>query len=242
MPKLLCALMVAVLASACSGSSPASPTSAVAAPPSAPTLTVPLPLRGPQFSQTFWDQFVHNGLDLPVVTLQRLTSAPRLYLKTVDEAGNAIDFATLNTVQTAMRDVAAIWGGGQFGLAGIEQGTSTHEGQAGWLTVKWPNPSAGDICGRAQVGVDGGWIELNYLHGGTCACGASKIRPRTAKHEIGHAFGYWHTDSDGDVMRNPGPACDADPSARESYHAMLAYQTPIGAMTYARRIAGVIDD
>lgn len=233
----------------CSGSSTAPSSTPAALPPNVTTTPLPTPapapvVRGPSFSQVFWNEFVHNGLEAPAALqpLRRLTAAPMLYLKTVDEAGNPIDFATLNTVQTAMRDVASIWGGGQFGLAGIQQGTGTMEGVHGWITVKWPSTNAGNFCGLSQVAVDGGWIELNYLFGGTCTCGASKIRPRTAKHELGHAFGYYHTDSDADVMKNPGLTCDANPSDREIYHASIAYQTPVGATDFRAGAAPIIVD
>lgn len=236
------------------GSGPATPSAPVVAPPVAVIITPATPSipptipRGPQFSQVFWDEFVHDGFEEPsaLQPLRRLTSAPMLYLKTVDEAGNLIDLATLNTVQSAMRDVAAIWGGGQFGFAGVEQGTSTREGQRGWITAKWPNPSAGAFCGRSSIAVDGGAIELNYLRQDvTCGCGASRMRPRTAKHELGHAFGYYHTDSDGDLMRNGVSGCvDNQPSAREVYHASIAYQTQVGSAylsSLVRPSAVVID-
>lgn len=229
-------LLSVIVASGCGSSNPVAPSAPpVAAPPAAVVPPAPsLPPRDPaQFNQTFWNEFVHNGFEAPPGTapLRRLTSSPHLYIRTVDEAGIPIDALTLQTVEDAVRVIAPTWGGGVITVAGIERGTSTHEGQAGWITVKWPNPSAGVLCGRSPVGEDGGAIELNYLYGGTCACNGSKIRPRTVYHELGHAFGYWHTDSDADIMRNPGPGCDARPSSREVYHAQLAYLTPVGTTT-----------
>lgn len=230
------AFFAAIALSACSGSSTApSPTPVTPTPPVIVTAppTPPAPTRDPQlFSQVFWNEFVHNAFDAPGANtpLQRLTAAPMLYLKTVDEAGQPIDAVTLQTVEDAMRGVAPTWGGGRFGLAGVERGTDTKFGMTGWITVRWTTPSAGDICGRTTgVGQDGGAIDLNYLTtNASCKCNGSQIRPRTARHELGHAFGYWHTDSDGDVMRNGALGCDAQPSAREVYHATLAYQSAVG--------------
>jgi hypothetical protein len=182
------------------------------------------------FDLAFYRQFARNGFEQPTVLepIRRWTRAPMLYLKTVDEAGRSIDAVTLNTVADAMADVAGTWSGDHFGLAGIERGTGTREGVSGWITVKWSNPATAlSACGRAPVGADGGWIELNYL--GLCSCHGSRIYSRLARHELGHAFGYWHTDSPNDVMYGQSPiSCDGQPSAREQQHARAVYSRPVG--------------
>src|SRR5215831_11045388 len=191
----------AVLLSACSGATPPAPTP-TPAPAPAPTPIpapppAPLPARDPaRFDLTFWNEFVHDTLESAPLPLRRLTKAPMIYLRTKDEQGFDINSHTLDAVEGGIRDVALAWGGGSFGIAGVQRGTGTMEGVSGWLTVKWQNPPDPSICGRAQVGTDGGWILFNYQHPtGACGCSGSEIRPRIAKHELGHAFGYWHTDS-----------------------------------------------
>lgn len=187
--------------------------------------------RTDTFDLGFYRQLARNGFEQPgaLQPLRRLTRAPILYLKTVDEAGQAIDAVTLDTVQAAMINVAASWTG-SFGLAGVERGTGTKEGVSGYVTVKWPNPSIGAFCGFADIGKDGGAIQLNYLRAdATCGCNGSRMRTRTAKHELGHAFGYYHTDNPGDLMANGVSGCaETGPSPRELAHARAMYARPVG--------------
>jgi len=130
-----------------------------------------------------------------------------------------------------MREVAATWAGGRFGIDVIEFGAETRVGSAGWVTVIWPNPAEDGICGRAPVGTTGGSIRLNYLANCNPCGGASRIQARTVRHELGHIFGYWHTGDLADVMGGlptPRNACDQHPSSREILHARYSYSRPYG--------------
>lgn len=171
---------------------------------------------------SFYREIGCNGFDLPLQPVRRWMIAPKLYIRTIDEAGDSIDSVTLDTVQNAMAETAPQWTAGKFGLAAIERGAETREGQSGWITVKWPATPAA-FCGLSDVGRDGGTIQLSYKTPG-CACNGSAIRPRTARHELGHSLGYWHTDNANDLMSNVAitKPCDQGLSAREL--AAVAYQ------------------
>lgn len=199
--------------------------------PSVGTITIDLIPDTPPFSLAFYRQIVRNGYDAPeaLAPLRRWTRDPSVYLKTIDEAGAPIGDAQLDSVESAIRNVAEALTGGRIGLARVERGTDTREGQTGWITVKWLATNAGEYCATADVARDGGSINLNYKRGGGCSCGALPIRPRTVKHELGHALGLRHTDSTGDLMSGIATSgCDADPSPRERHHAAIAYLRPVG--------------
>jgi hypothetical protein len=63
--------------------------------------------------------------------------------------------------------------GGGNRVAGIEQGTDTRRGQAGWITIEWTR-DATQFCGFASVGQEGGGITLTYDQPG-CSCGSQRF-------------------------------------------------------------------
>jgi hypothetical protein len=183
------------------------------------------------FDLEYYRRFVRDSYDSPGVlrTLRRWAQAPRVYVRTVDQQGNAIDPVTLNTVVEALQDEASAWTGGRFGLAGVEVGTETREGMSGWITARWIAPLGDDtFCARAQIAVNGGWMEFNHLMPTGCDCRGSRIGAKTVRHELGHAMGFFHTGDRNDVMWSSAVCEDRRPSARERLHAAIAYGRAVG--------------
>ena len=200
--------------------------------PSSPAAPSPVAVVEPlatasQFEPAFYRAFLQNGYEAPdhLEPIRILKGPLRVYLRDRDETGRTVDAAALNATETTLRESAWIWSGETFGVAEIVRGTGTREKVPGWITVKWRVPTTDDRCGRSTVGVDGGYIELNLSP--SCRCGqTSGVYPRLIRHELGHAMGYYHTDSAADVMygqATAAEACDALQSDRERRHAKFAY-------------------
>lgn len=215
-------VLVALLTVGCGSSTAPTPVTPpvvvgppVVVPPVVQMISVaPCPTATSGVELGFYLEIGCNSFDGPIQPDRKWNVSPKVYLKTVDEAGAAIDPVTLDTVQNAMISAAPALTAGKLSIT-VERGTDSREGVSGWVTVKWP-ATVTTSCGLSDVAKDGGTIELSYKTPG-CDCNGSAIRPRTARHELGHALGYWHSDNATDLMSIVGiiKPCDQGLSARE---------------------------
>ena len=133
----------------------------------------------------------------------------------------------------------------------IEDGIAARE-QRGWITVRFvtqeeePDISEG-ACGRASVGADPGNIWIIRRARGNKYCADDRVFPELFAHEFGHALGFYHVPDRNAVMAS-GVYNGIDQfSAREVYHARLAYEVgrwqrycgwPFGATCFPRTALG----
>ena len=100
-----------------------------------------------------------------------------------------------------------------------------------WWYPQALNPNR--ICGFADaIGAEGRSIVL-YPYQQNCGCDRYQVAPRIVRHELGHALGFYHTDRGDDLMYKglwDVSFCNIGMTARERYHAGLAYDRPIGSI------------
>jgi hypothetical protein len=181
------------------------------------------------FDHGYFRALARNGFEQPnqLQPVRRWTRGPSLYIRTVDDTGRAILPEVLQQVVAIATSGVPQYTRGRFSVAGVEQGTETRRGVPGWITIEWTR-NASEFCGSAHVGLEGGGITLTYDQPG-CSCGSQKIRPRTVKHELGHAMGLWHTGQSADLMSGVGVSeCDRNMTARELQYLDYLYRRPVG--------------
>lgn len=235
-------LVCAVLLTAACGDLPTAPTPpppiqiaavtpapVASAPVAPPVVTAPsFPPNDPRWDLAFYRTFAHGG---GFFALRHATEAPRIYLRTVDDGGTPMDALTLDQTAAALVNVTGQLTGA-FGVDGLERGTGTREGQPGWKTVRWSTMAIEQtptysVCGEAHVGGD---VLTFYPRSKWCRCsGGPAVVLTIVKHEMGHILGFYHTDDPNDLMYPASNACDKPPSAREMYHAAVAYSRPNGS-------------
>jgi hypothetical protein len=176
------------------------------------------------FDLKFYRQFVRNGLDSTALQpIRRWMRGPSVYLRTVDDAGVAVDSATLDATERALTESVPMWTAQRYSAA-VVRGTESRGGMSGWITVGWKTDRPTDRCG--QTAVAGDIASIEFFPYANCRCGGvgPAIYQKLVRHELGHALGFFHTDSANDVMYGQTSAgCDSLPSARERYHAAIVY-------------------
>jgi hypothetical protein len=170
------------------------------------------------FDLAFYRQLVRNGFEAPghLAPILRWGSAsPAFDIETIDDAGTAID----PTLRAGIRDQIAIvvpqWTDGRLSA------TFT----TGGVKVRWKSATTLGICGTSNIGLTGEHvIELYYRQPG---CPTNWLEGRVITHEVGHLMGFFHTGNPADMMFG-GPGSATEITARERYHAAIAYRRPIG--------------
>ena len=183
------------------------------------------------FSMDFYRQFARDTFDNDPGApfgLQRWTTAPSFYVRTVDQNGRAVEPEVLVVTLDALRRAVPAFTGGTFSNPVIETGTAVRPQAAGWINVDISrDPAERRVCGFAFVGANPGSITLNN---DVCSCGSNKIPGAVTMHEVGHALGFFHV-SDRNSLMFPFVAGDCPAgqlSAAETYHAGIVYSRPRG--------------
>ena len=183
------------------------------------------------FSMTFYQQFARDMYDKSKGSpwpLRRWTTAPKFYLRTLDQAGRPVEPEVLSLTIETIRKAVPAYTANTYTAAAIETGTEVRPAAAGWINVDFKREFNDDTpCGRAFVGENPGTITL---YEDQCSCGSIKVPPSVTTHEVGHAMGFFHVSDRNSVMYpyDRGDCRHSELSSAESYHAAVMYSRPRG--------------
>ena len=190
------------------------------------------PSIDPRFEDAFWQEFVFgqfsrpNTIDHQVIQVLNTTS-PNVYIYT-GLGHQVIPDEHLDIIREAIPSAAEQLTGQRYS-GRIESGTEHLGERLGWITVRYfTDADRYGSCGFSRVGEDPNAIFINHDCVKRRGVNAIAYLKHTFVHEFGHAMGFKHVLSANAVMADFGNLADTF-SAREQFHAQLAYKIGRGA-------------
>ena len=209
-----------------------------------------------RFDDQFWRQLVFNQFDYPGTVGRQMTrvletTSPNVYIRMGDPTGRrVVSYGQRDHIRRAIPRLAEQLTGQPY-RGRIEDGIADRT-QPGWITVRFvtqeeePDISEG-ACARASVGADPGNIWIIRRARGNKYCTDDRVFPELLAHEFGHAMGFGHVADRNAIMASGVYKGIEQFSAREVYHARLAYKVgrwqrycgwPFGATCFPRTALG----